>query len=161
MSEIKKVLPVIALRGMTVLPKMVVHFDVSRKKSIQALEKAMGGDKEVFLVTQKNPEESDPSAKDLFNFGTVATIKQLVKMPNNVVRVLVEGNERAVMQDLIEEDSAMLSGEISICPYIKEEDISESEEKAMILVVTDLLKKYVLDNTKISKDVIKNIISIK
>ena len=161
MSEIKKVLPVIALRGMTVLPKMVVHFDVSRKKSIQALEKAMGGDKEVFLVTQKNPEESDPSAKDLFNFGTVATIKQLVKMPNNVVRVLVEGNERAVMQDLIEEDSAMLSGEISICPYIKEEDISESEEKAMILVVTDLLKKYVLDNTKNSKDVIKNIISIK
>ena len=161
MSEIKKVLPVIALRGMTVLPKMVVHFDVSRKKSIQALEKAMGGDKEVFLVTQKNPEESDPSAKDLFNFGTVATIKQLVQMPNNVVRVLVEGNERAVMQDLIEEDSAMLSGEISICPYIKEEDISESEEKAMILVVTDLLKKYVLDNTKISKDVIKNIISIK
>lgn len=161
MSEIKKVLPVIALRGMTVLPKMVVHFDVSRKKSIQALEKAMGGDKEVFLVTQKNPEESDPSAKDLFNFGTVATIKQLVKMPNNVVRVLVEGNERAVMQDLIEEDSAMLSGEISICPYIKEEDISESEEKAMILVVTDLLKKYVLDNNKISKDVIKNIISIK
>lgn len=161
MSEIKKVLPVIALRGMTVLPKMVVHFDVSRKKSIQALEKAMGGDKEVFLVTQKDPEESDPSAKDLFNFGTVATIKQLVKMPNNVVRVLVEGNERAVIEDLIEEDKAMLSGEVSICPYIKDEDISESEEKAMILVVTDLLKKYVLDNTKISKDVIKNIISIK
>lgn len=160
MSEIKKVLPVIALRGMTVLPDMVVHFDVSRKKSIQALEKAMGGDKEVFLVTQKDPEESEPSAKGLFSIGTIATIKQLVKMPNNVVRVLVEGNERAMMEDLIEKDSTMLNGEVSVYPYTID-DIDESEEKAMILVITDLLKKYILDNPKVSKDMIKSILNIK
>lgn len=159
MSEIKKVLPVIALKGMTVLPNMIVHFDVTRKKSIQALEQAMSTDKEVFLVTQKNSNETEPKAEDLYKIGTVATIKQLVKMPNKVVRVLVEGNERAEIMDLCTEDASMLTGEVSLYPY-GDNEIDESKEKAMILVLVDLLKTYAEQNTKISKDVINNIIKI-
>lgn len=159
MSEIKKVLPVIALKGMTVLPNMIVHFDVTRKKSIQALEQAMSTDKEVFLVTQKNSNETEPKAEDLYKIGTVATIKQLVKMPNKVVRVLVEGNERAEIMDLCTEDASMLTGEVSLYPY-GDNEINESKEKAMILVLVDLLKTYAEQNTKISKDVINNIIKI-
>lgn len=159
MSEIKKVLPVIALKGMTVLPNMIVHFDVTRKKSIQALEQAMSTDKEVFLVTQKNSNETEPKAEDLYKIGTVATIKQLVKMPNKVVRVLVEGNERAEIMDLCTEDASMLTGEVSLYPY-GDNEIDESKEKAMILLLVDLLKTYAEQNTKISKDVINNIIKI-
>ena len=91
-------MPVIALRGMTVLPKMMIHFDISRSKSIAAVEKAMIGDQKVCLVTQKNSEEADPGIDELYQVGCVALIKQLVKIPNNVVRVMVEGLERVELQ---------------------------------------------------------------
>ena len=77
------IMPVIALRGMTVLPAMVVHFDISRKKSIAALEKAMVEDQKLFLVGQKSPDVADPSQEELWEAGTIAEIKQLVKMPGN------------------------------------------------------------------------------
>lgn len=160
MSEIKKVLPVIALRGMTVLPNMIVHFDVTRKQSVKALEEAMKTNQEIFLVTQKDPNEKEPLAKDLFKVGTVATIKQLAKMQNNVFRVLVEGNERAEITKMFEEDAnTMLTSEVAIYPY-SAQDIDESKAKAMVLVVVDLLKRYAEQNKKISKDVINNIIKI-
>ena len=88
-------MPVIALRGMTVLPKMMIHFDISRSKSIAAVEKAMIGDQRVCLVTQKNSEEADPGVDELHQVGCVALIKQLVKIPNNVVRVMVEAATQA------------------------------------------------------------------
>lgn len=160
MSEIKKVLPVIALRGMTVLPNMIVHFDVTRKQSVKALEEAMKTNQEIFLVTQKDPNEKEPLAKDLFKVGTVATIKQLAKMQNNVFRVLVEGNERAEITKMFEEDAnTMLTSEVAIYPY-SAQDIDESKAKAMVLVVVDLLKRYAEQNKKISKDVINNIVKI-
>ncbi|MEG0214822.1 MAG: LON peptidase substrate-binding domain-containing protein, partial [Hungatella sp.] len=84
-------MPVIALRGLTVLPKMMIHFDISRAKSIAAVEKAMVEDQKVLLVTQKEPEEMDPTIEQLFQIGTIAWIKQLVKMPGNIVRVMAEG----------------------------------------------------------------------
>ena len=88
-------MPVIALRGLTVFPSMVIHFDISRKKSIAAVEKAMTTDQKVFLVTQRQPEMMDPSAEDLYHIGTIASIKQVVKMPGGIVRVMVEGLEKA------------------------------------------------------------------
>lgn len=106
-------MPVIALRGMTVLPKMILHFDISRSKSIAAVEKAMVGDQRVCLVAQRNPEDTDPGIGDLYQVGTVALIKQLVKMPNNVVRVMVEGMERVELLAFDSEDP-MLIGEISL-----------------------------------------------
>lgn len=104
MREELLALPVIALRGMTILPGMVVHFDVSREKSVNALERAMVLDQKIFLVTQKNPEEDNPSLDDLYQMGVIARIKQLIKLSNNIIRVLVEGLERAILEELKEED---------------------------------------------------------
>ena len=96
MSEINYTLPVIPLRGMTVLPDMIIHFDVSRKRSVQALEAAMVEEQNIFLVSQLDPETDHPGRKDLYDMGTVAKIKQLVKLPQDTVRVLVEGMFRAL-----------------------------------------------------------------
>ena len=95
MEEQVIVMPTVALRGMTILPGMVQHFDVSRPKSIAAVEKAMLGDQKLFLVSQKRPEIPDPELSDLYQIGTVSVVKQLVKLPSKNVRVLVEGLEKA------------------------------------------------------------------
>mgnify|MGYP001010443393 CR=1 FL=1 len=93
-------MPVIALRGLTMLPEMTISFDISRKKSIAAVEKAMVSDQRVCLVAQKDPEIQDPSLEQLYHIGTVSYIKQLVKMPGGIVRVMAEGQERAELLDL-------------------------------------------------------------
>ena len=100
MSELIKNIPTIALRGMTVLPSMIVHFDISREKSIWAVEHAMQEDQLIFLITQQNPDVTDPDFQDLYRIGTVARIKNLAKLPQNIVRVMVEGLERAEMNAL-------------------------------------------------------------
>ena len=93
-------LPAIALRGLTVLPEMIQHFDISREKSVSALEHAMVGEQKVFLVTQRHPEEEDPDISGLYQMGTIAKIKQLVKMPGGVIRVMVEGENEEQISDL-------------------------------------------------------------
>lgn len=98
MSEEITRMPAVALRGMTILPSMIVHFDVSRDKSIKAIEQAMTADQKLFVVTQRDPEASDPGIDDLYHIGTVVEIKQLVKLPKNIIRVLVEGLERAELR---------------------------------------------------------------
>ncbi len=94
MSELIRKMPAIALRGMTVLPSMIVHFDISRDKSIKAVEAAMQADQLIFLVTQQNPDMADPDFQDLYRVGTIARIKNLAKLPQNIIRVMVEGLER-------------------------------------------------------------------
>ena len=100
MSEEITRMPAVALRGMTILPSMIVHFDVSRDKSIKAIEQAMTADQKLFVVTQRDPEASDPGIDDLYHIGTVVEIKQLVKLPKNIIRVLVEGLERAELLEM-------------------------------------------------------------
>ena len=87
MSELIENIPAIALRGMTVLPSMIVHFDISRKKSIKAVEQAMMRDQKIFLISQKDPEVENPEEKDLYKVGTVAVIRQVVKMPRNIFQI--------------------------------------------------------------------------
>ena len=94
MEEKNVVMPVVALRGLTVLPGMTIHFDVSREKSVRAVEKAMVGDQQVFLTAQKDPDVEQPAADQLYAMGTVSMVKQLVKMPGGIVRVMVEGISR-------------------------------------------------------------------
>lgn len=98
----KKVVPAVALRGLTLLPHMIIHFDVSREKSVNAVEKAMGQDGSLFLITQKDPETEDPKQEELFQVGVLASIKQVIKMPDSVLRVLVEVKERARLLSLTE-----------------------------------------------------------
>ena len=109
MSSIIKQLPTVALRGLTILPGMVAHFDVSREKSIKAVEEGMMDEQEIFLLTQKNPEEEEPTAENLYSIGLVAEIKQVIKMPNDLVRVLVEGIERAELNCFTETEEYLLA----------------------------------------------------
>ena len=94
-------IPMIALRGMTVLPEMVIHFDVSREKSKKAIEEAMLEEgQKIFLATQKDMDVEDPGIKDIFSVGTIAVIRQIVKLPKNIVRVLISGEQRAELHAL-------------------------------------------------------------
>ncbi len=115
-----KKLPTIALRNLTILPKMVAHFDVSRKQSIQAVERAMIKDQRLFVVTQKDADVVEPGFDDLYTYGTVCTIKQILKLPNKIVRVMVEGVSRARLHNL-EKISGYLLGEIIDVALLKEE----------------------------------------
>ena len=111
MEERVITMPVLALRGITILPGMVQHFDINRPKSVAAVEKAMVGDQRVFLVAQRHPEVQDPKLEDLYQVGTISVVKQLVKLPGKVVRVLVEGLERGELLCLDSTDPALI-GEI-------------------------------------------------
>lgn len=145
-------MPVIALRGMTVLPKMMLHFDISRTKSIAAVEKAMVGDQKVCLVTQKNSEEADPGIEDLYQVGTVALIKQLVKLPNNVIRVMVEGMERVELLTL-DSDEPMLIGEVEKT-LEADDSIDYIAREAMNQIIKEKLEEYGKENPKIAKEVL-------
>ena len=123
MEDKKITMPAVALRGLTILPGMVQHFDISREKSVRAVETAMMGDQKVYLVTQRNPQQEVPTAADLYQMGTVAQIKQIVKMPNGILRVMVEGLERAALLTLFE-DGQYLEAEIEDAP-MQEEQLSD------------------------------------
>ena len=151
-------MPVIALRGMTVLPKMMLHFDISREKSIAAVEKAMVGDQKVCLVTQRNPEETDPGIEDLYQVGTVALIKQLVKLPNNVIRVMVEGLERTELLTLESEES-ILVGEIEEL-QVPLDILDPVTIQAMAEIVKEKLEAYGKENQRIAKEVVPGLLVI-
>ena len=150
------IMPVIALRGMTVLPAMVVHFDISRKKSIAALEKAMVEDQKLFLVGQKSPDVADPSQEELWEAGTIAEIKQLVKIPGNLIRVMVEGKERARLICL-DSTIPMLTGQIEPAPV--EEDAQDYVvREAMIRILKDKMEEYSTVNPKVTKEALSGIL---
>ena len=104
-----KFIPTVTLRGMTILSDMVIHFDVSRKKSIKAIEKAMLEDQKVFLVTQIDIDENEPQMDGLYKVGCIALIKQVIKLPNHILRVLVEGEGRGELGAFAKEEEYILS----------------------------------------------------
>ena len=148
-------MPVIALRGLTVLPGMTVSFDVSRPKSIAAVEKAMVTDQKVCLVSQKNPEDKDPGIEELYHIGTVVHIKQLVKMPGGIVRVMVEGLERAELLAMDSEEPILI-GEIMATPKpVLDVDVITAE--AMLRVLHDQLEAYGRQHPKAAKEILPNL----
>ena len=157
MSELIKNIPAVALRGMTVLPAMIVHFDISREKSIKAVEQSMIRDQKIFLIAQQNPEENNPGIQDLYRIGTIAVIKQVVKLPKNIFRVLAEGICRAELTEL-EEDSGYLEASVDI---LKEEDAdqySANVREAMLRGLKDIFTVYGMENDKISKEMVQQIL---
>lgn len=163
MNEVIKHIPAVALRGMTILPAMIVHFDVSRDKSIKALEQAMAADQKLFVVTQKDPEVSDPGKDDLYRIGTIVEIKQLVKLPKNIIRVLVEGIKRAEVLE-IEESAGYLDVELATFPKTKEMEYPGKEDEvgqqAMIRNLKELFQKYAQASGKISQELVRQIMEI-
>lgn len=126
----RKVVPAVALRGLTLLPHMIVHFDVSREKSVEAIERAMAEDGTVFLVSQKDVQTQDPGIDELFHMGVLASIKQIIKMPEKILRVLVEVKERAALIGFQEEESYLLA-EVEEAPILPFEQSSEWQIAAL------------------------------
>lgn len=152
MEEQIKTMPVVALRGLTILPKMVMHFDITRPRSMAAVEKAMIGDQRIFLVTQKHHEVVEPELDDLYQVGTIAVVKQMVKLPKHVVRVLVEGLERGELLCFDSEEPALIA---QVGSMDKEDEYLDSLTKeAMLRIVKDKLDEYGQVNAKFSQDVL-------
>lgn len=155
MSGIRYTLPVMALRGMTVLPDMIIHFDVVRKKSIAALEAAMTEQQNIFLVTQRDINVENPGEDDVYKYGTVAIIKQIVKMPKtNAVRILVEGKFRAALEQFHQEEPYPIA-EVMILS--DNEDVELVQEEAMVRYLHGLLDGYAANNKQISAELVKKL----
>ncbi len=158
MSNPIRVLPTVALRGLTILPGMIVHFDVSRERSVKAVEAAMLKDQEIFLITQKNPEAETPGLLDLYQIGTIACVKQVVKLPQNLLRILVEGIERAELLSL-EQEYPFIRAEAAVFDE-KPDPLSPVVEEAMYRSIRELFQQYCLENGKVSKELAAQILSI-
>lgn len=149
-------IPAIALRGMTILPGMIAHFDISRTKSIRAVERAMNEDQRIFLVTQRDSEIEAPGMDELYKVGIIAAVRQVVKMKDGVARVLVEGKSRAELYRM-DEDEGFLSAEI--VPYGPEEpeELLPEASAAMVRNIRETYGKYVVANGRTGKEFLKQI----
>lgn len=154
-----QVLPAIALRGTAILPGMIVHFDVSRERSVKAIEAAMLNDQKIFLVTQKDPEVETPEISDLYHVGTSAYIKQVVKLPKNLLRVLVEGTERAELLRFSQE-APFLESEISVLSAEDEEEYPPAVREAMCRSLRELFQQFAGESGKVSRELVNQILSI-
>lgn len=143
-------IPAVALRGMTILPGMVAHFDVSREKSMKAVEEAMMGEQDIFLVTQKNIEAEDPQIDDLYRIGIVAKIKQVIKMRNGIIRILVEGERRAELSGIVEQVPYLLAEVL----YLEEhrQEYSGEALEGMRRAVLEAYGRYAVLNPKLDKE---------
>lgn len=158
MEDKKITMPAVALRGLTILPGMVQHFDISREKSIRAIETAMMGNQKVYLVTQRHPEQETPAVTDLYQMGTISQIKQLVKMPGGIIRVMVEGEKRAALLTLFEE-GPYLEAEVEEAP-MQEEQLTDTVKEAMSRIVKEKLEEFGNANPKAVKDFIGSLLVI-
>ena len=156
MTQPIEILPAIALRGTTILPDMIVHFDISREKSIKAVEAAMVKDQRVFLITQKDPETENPGIPDLYQAGTVAFVKQVVKLPQDVLRVLVEGYDRAELLSL-EQEKPFLKAEIAVFEPEDERKYDPTMIEAMMRSLRELFQQYSTESNRLTKDQIAQI----
>ena len=149
----KMVLPTIALRGMTVLPDMVIHFDINRKKSIHAVEKAMQTTETIFLLTQKDIDTANPVQDDLYSVGTVAKVKELIKLPKGIVRVLVAGKYKGMVNTVSESDGMLISDIVTDRDWFLAPD--NLTQIAMIRSLNELICRYAAVNQRFSKDILK------
>ena len=155
MEEQTFYMPAVALRGLTILPGMIAHFDISRDKSLKAIEEAMQQDQKIFLVTQRDIEKDDPVADDLYTMGIVADIKQVVKLQNDIVRILVDGQSRAKLLGFTRHEE-YLEAEISYFEsntYLLPDDM----QQAMIMGVKEAFHRYAAVIGKMSKELIRQI----
>lgn len=160
MRDIVMTVPAVALRGMTILPGMIAHFDISRERSIKAVERAMVENQEIFLVTQRNVEDDNPTQEDLFKIGILAEIKQVIKLQNNIVRILVEGKARAELYsftgcvDCLEAEIIRLGDEA-------DEDLIPQAREAMVSSIQENFAQYAKLNGKLGQEILRQVNEIK
>lgn len=148
-------MPAVALRGLTILPGMIAHFDISRERSLRAVEEAMEQDQKIYLVTQRNVNSEDPTQEDLYQMGIVAYIKQVVRLQNDVVRILVDGISRAALLGFTGNEK-YLEAEICYCDS-NADSLPEDLREAMLLGVREAFHRYAAVVGKISKELIRQI----
>ncbi len=148
-------MPAVALRGLTILPGMIAHFDISRERSLRAVEEAMEQDQKIYLVTQRNVDSEDPTQEDLYQMGIVADIKQVVRLQNDVVRILVDGISRAALLGFTGNEK-YLEAEICYCDS-NADSLPDDLREAMLLGVREAFHRYAAVIGKISKELIRQI----
>ena len=149
-------MPAVALRGMVILPGMIAHFDVSREKSIKAVEESMMAEQKIFLVAQRDVEQEEPAIEDLYKIGIIAEVKQVIKLQNNIVRILVEGKERAELSAFLENQEYLLAEIIRFDTEV-DEGLSEDAKMAMVRSIQENYGKYLTVNPKAGKDVFRQL----
>lgn len=158
MAEQRLNLPMVPLRGLTIMPEMIVHFDVSRESSIAAVQEAMAEEQKIFLVSQKSIETEKPTQEDVFEIGTIATVKQIMKLPKQIMRVLVEGEVRGRLINM-SDDAPYLQAEVEIIE--DDEAMPETlDDQAMLRGLKDIFVEYAAKNGKFSKESIGEILEI-
>lgn len=144
-------MPAVALRGMVILPGMIAHFDVSREKSIKAVETCMMDEQKIFLVTQQDAQQEEPAVDDLYKIGIIAEVRQVIKLQNNIVRILVEGKERAELSSFLETETYLLAEIIRFDEEL-DEGLSEEAKTAMVRSVQETFEKYISVNQRTGKE---------
>lgn len=158
MAEQRLNLPMVPLRGLTIMPEMIVHFDVSRESSIAAVQEAMAEEQKIFLISQKSIETEKPTQEDVFEIGTIATVKQIMKLPKQIMRVLVEGEVRGRLINM-SDDAPYLQAEVEIIE--DDEAMPETlDDQAMLRGLKDIFVEYAAKNGKFSKESIGEILEI-
>lgn len=159
MEQETVILPIVALRGITVLPDMIVHFDITRSQSVQAVEKAMQGDQKVFLVAQLDTEVNDPEIEDLYKIGVVASIKQVIKLPTKTLRVMAEGLQRASLLSIQTGEDCALATVLEV--EEQKPDYDPKQEEAMLRNLKDIFTLYGKVHPKINKDLVARLTDTK
>lgn len=159
MSEINKKIPVVALRGLTVLPGMMIHFDVNREITVKAVEHAMLGEQVILVVAQRDEEVNYPKKEDLYSVGTIALVKQMIRLPGDILRVMVVGVERGILEDIIKTEP-FLEAEVRIVEDHSIDELTELEKTAMIRNLKELVEVYIQEDGKINQKIVKKITDI-
>lgn len=160
MANERKSLPMVALRGLTIMPEMVVHFDVSRGTSIAAVQEAMIEEQKIFLVTQRNIETEKPGQEDVYEVGTVGTVKQIIKLPKHILRVLVAGEARGILRN-IEHEEPYLRAEVEVADDVEIAVPNDLNGQAMERGLKDMFVEYAAKNGKMSKESVAQILETK
>lgn len=159
MNENSRRMPIVALKGMTVLPGSLIHFDINRPITIAAIEDAMLEDQMVFVVTQLDEENDMPKQEDLYEVGTIAMVKQLIRLPGNVIRVMISGITRAVLQDVVESEPR-LYGEVITMEDNSLNNVTPVEKTAMLRNLKELLERYSIEHNNMGKAALKQMMDI-
>ena len=156
-KSISKRLPVLPLRGLMVFPHMVLHFDVGRQRSLAALERALVDDQQVFLVAQHDAGDDDPQQEDLFTVGTISHVKQVLKLPGDNIRVLVEGIQRARLASLVESDPCLIA---EIVPLRDESHAAELELAALVRTTHNFFEEYAKSSGRIANETVSSVLGV-
>ncbi|MBE5951457.1 MAG: endopeptidase La [Lachnospiraceae bacterium] len=158
MSEDRLIMPVVAIRGITMLPGMMIHFDIHKESSIRAIKVALHEGKQILVVTQKENEAEEPDYADLFPMGTISQVKQMIKMPGNQIRVLATGIRRGYLEELVATEPYLL-GAVNMPIEVNADVLTAIEQRAMLRGLKDMLEAYVRTNEKFGKDIVKQLMA--